>query len=250
MNFKEDGCQIFRRCFTAAEIALAREITGQVCATARPRTPFWDNHVVALSVLSESRNPGVSGDVLTEEPFLITELPAISEVYANLILSEEIWAIAAQVLELDEIVYHYSNITRKPARIGPNMAWHRDFPNGYICPRESRFFFRALIPLESMNEENGCTVVLPGTHRITDEEAVDKNRKRDFDLTSALPLCLKAGDVATIHSKVVHGGRENRSNFDRNLLIIQFGIATDEFLCCEREPYTGLGRAEILSRRF
>ncbi len=249
MDFKETGYRIFRQCYSRTEIAVASETVEHLCRTLQPGDPLWD-HVVPLSILPERRNPGVDVSLLAKTPFILGDLPALSPVFTRLIASESLWAAAAEVLESDRIVYHSSNATRKPAYIGPNMSWHRDYPNEGLCPRKSEFF-RALIPLEGMDEENGCTLVIPGTHCVSDERAIEANKEKpwDLDLDRAISLNLAPGDTAAIHSKVVHGGGVNRSSRERNLIVIQLGIETDDFMWKDiNDLHFGLNRAEILSR--
>lgn len=249
MDFKEAGFKIFAQCFDPQEIALASAAVDHLCSTLRPGDPLW-NEVVPLSVLSEHRNPGVETSVLEKTPFLLGNLPLLSPLFARLIASENLWAAATEVLESDRVVYHFSNVTRKPARIGPNMSWHRDYPNKGLCPRKSAFF-RALIPLEGMSEENGCTLVIPGSHCLSDEQAIeaDEKKERGFDFSKATPLHLAPGDMAAIHAKVVHGGGVNRSNRERNVIVVQLGVETDDFLWTQIDDlYFRLNRAEILSR--
>jgi len=100
-----------------------------------------------------------------------------------------------------------------------------------------------------MDEENGCTEVLPGTHFISDEQAVEQEKRKGFELARAIPLRLKAGDMAAIHPKVLHGGGVNRSDRERNVVVIQFGVVPNDFLWEYDEPYCGLRRSEILARR-
>ena len=249
MHFKEAGYQVFPKCFTPEEVALASETVEQLCRTLRPGDPLWENHVTPLSVLSENRNPGIDDPaLLAKTPFIFGSLPVLAPIFARMITSEVLWAAACEVLESDRVVYHYANATRKPASIGPNMSWHQDYPNGFISPRKSDFF-RALIPLEGMDEENGCTQVIPGTHCLSDAEAMEAREKkiRNYDVEKAVPLNLAPGDMAAIHAKVVHGGGANRSHRERNLMIVQFGIQTDDFLWKhDDEAYTCLTRDEIL----
>ena len=248
MTFKEAGYQVFRGCYSGDEVALASEAVEQLCKALRPGDPLWEKYVTPLSVLSGQRNPGVDDPTrLAETPFLFGELPLLSPVFAQIVTHEALWAAASEVLESDRVVYHFSNATRKPATIGPNMSWHRDYPNKYICPRHSAFF-RALIPLEGMDEENGCTEVIPGTHCLSDAEVIDAEERkiRDYDLTKAIPIILTPGDMVAIHSKVVHGGGVNRSHRQRNLIVVQFGIETADFLWRLDETYTGLTRDDIL----
>jgi len=145
-DFQRDGYQLFPGCFSTREITAARKAVETICGKLTPDHPRWDSVVIPLSSLSEHRNPGADSARLSSIPFLLTGLPVLSDALADLILSEALWTIAAKLLQNERVVYHFSNVTRKPAGIGPNLTWHRDYPNRGICPRRSEFF-RALIPL-------------------------------------------------------------------------------------------------------
>ena len=66
--------------------------------------------------------------------------------------------------------------------------------------------------LEDMNEENGCSVVVPGTHR--------SGSYTDRDLKNVLPLHAKAGDLVVWDSRLWHGTLENNSDRSRWALIL------------------------------
>lgn len=70
--------------------------------------------------------------------------------------------------------------------------------------------------LEDQNEENGCTVVVPGSHlldRYADQEAMSR----------AVPVISKAGDIFIWDSRLWHGTRGNLSGATRWSFISTFG---------------------------
>lgn len=247
-SFFDLGYHTFSNVYRQDVIEKARHAVARICRKVRPEDEAWNRLITPLSALHEHRNPGLRQDSLQGIPFLIGELPTFSEALKEFVLHQPLWDIAQELLGSDDVVYHFSNVTRKPAQVGPNLSWHRDYPNRYICPEKSRDFVRALIPLEGMNEENGCTEALPQSHDITDEEAIQEEKKKDFDLRRIVPLDAKAGDVVMIHSKLLHGGRENRSTRERNLVVIQLGVNTDAFLYWNAERFSGLTREAIMDR--
>ncbi len=245
-TYRDSGYIRFPGLISCACLSRFRSSLMDVLERLRPGGLHWEK-VVPVSVLKESRNPGVAALGMENVPFVIGSLPAVSSDFLELILEEGLWAAAREVLESDDVVYHFSNVTRKPALVGPNMAWHRDYPNEYMCPENADEFFRALIPLELMDCRNGCTEVIPRTHLVTDVFARDVHRDKivDWEASDAILMNAVPGDVIAIHPKVVHGGRENRSAIDRNLVVIQFGRRTDRFLWKCGELYSGLSRDEI-----
>lgn len=65
--------------------------------------------------------------------------------------------------------------------------------------------------LDDMNEENGCTQVVPGSHL--------SGRYTDRDMANLKPLIAKAGDVVFWDSRLWHGTAANKSGVSRWALI-------------------------------
>jgi len=77
------------------------------------------------------------------------------------------------------------------------------------------FVMQASIILEDQDRVNGCTVVVPGSHRsgaFVDQSAFEK----------AVPLVSRAGDLIVWDSRIWHGATENRSGGTRWALIGTF----------------------------
>jgi len=68
--------------------------------------------------------------------------------------------------------------------------------------------------LEDMNEKNGCSIVVPGTHR--------SGTYTDRDLENVVPLHAKAGDLVIWDSRLWHGTLPNNSDRSRWALIASF----------------------------
>lgn len=224
----QSGYQYFPQLFDPDLISEALTSVEELCQSIRPGDLRWEKYVFPLSELKSHRNPGVPANSVSEHPFLLTNLTLLSSALEALVLFPGLWAAAREVLKDMNVVCHFSNITRKPAKVGPNISWHRDYPNGYVCPRHSSDFCRFLIPLEKMDEDNGCTLAVPNSHFLSDEEALLESK--EADLSVAVPLIAEAGTAIAIHPKLLHGGRGNRSSRNRNLVVVQFGRHAAEFL--------------------
>lgn len=77
------------------------------------------------------------------------------------------------------------------------------------------FTMQASFVLEDQNAENGCTIVVPGSHQsgeYTTQEAAN----------DAIPLESRAGDMVIWDSRLWHGTTENRSGGTRWALIATF----------------------------
>ena len=86
-----------------------------------------------------------------------------------------------------------------------------------FVPYEGSFVFimQCAIILEDQTEENGCTVLVPGSHhrgRYTSQEAFDE----------AIPVTSKAGDMVIWDSRIWHGAMANNSGHSRWSIIATF----------------------------
>ena len=81
-------------------------------------------------------------------------------------------------------------------------------------PGDYTWVMQVAYVLEDMNEDNGCTVVVPGSHR--------SGRYTDRLLEKRVPLIAKAGDIALWDSRLWHGTLDNLSGNSRWVLIATF----------------------------
>ncbi|MGI9285955.1 MAG: phytanoyl-CoA dioxygenase family protein [Pseudomonadales bacterium] len=82
------------------------------------------------------------------------------------------------------------------------MPMHIDSFIPYTGPEV--FVMQCAIVLEDQTEENGCTVIVPGSHlfaEYTNQDAFDQ----------AIPIESRAGDLVIWDSRVWHGATENRT---------------------------------------
>ena len=73
---------------------------------------------------------------------------------------------------------------------------------------------QAAFVLEDMDEDNGCTVVVPGSHQ--------SGNYSDRTLLKRYPLRAKAGDIAIWDSRLWHGTLDNVSGRSRWVLVATF----------------------------
>lgn len=74
---------------------------------------------------------------------------------------------------------------------------------------------QVVIVLEDMSIENGCTVVIPGSHQ--NGKYADNTK-----FNEAIPLLLKAGDIAIWDSRIWHGTTDNKTEGTRWAIIATF----------------------------
>jgi ectoine hydroxylase-related dioxygenase (phytanoyl-CoA dioxygenase family) len=80
---------------------------------------------------------------------------------------------------------------------------------------EETIAVQVAIVLEDMSIENGCTVAIPGSHQTG--KYADNTK-----FNEAIPLLLKAGDIAIWDSRIWHGTTDNKTEGTRWAIIATF----------------------------
>jgi len=127
------------------------------------------------------------------------------------------------------ILFHYSKLHMKAARVGSAVEWHQDFS---YYPHTNTDLLSAMIYLDDASTENACLHVLPGSHKrglanhyvdgyfrgkLTGAEAPDP--------AEAVPLEAPAGSVAFVHCLVQHYSPSNRSEKRRRAFLPTYRAA-------------------------
>lgn len=175
---------------------------------------------------------GVAADAVGDALFIAGDLCKLSPAFEALLHLPAALDAACAALKAPGLVAHFMNATLKHPRFGRAIAWHRDFPNTYLCSEDASFV-RLMFCLDGMTPDNGATRFLPGSHAVSDAHAREEKHSGFKHAHDAL-----AGDMVVIHPKVVHGGPMNRGHRPRRNIVLQVGIAA-RTLVGERESITG-----------
>ncbi len=115
----------------------------------------------------------------------------------------------------------------KPPQVGSPIEWHQDFAH---YPHTNDDLCAVGIALDDATEKNGCMMVIPRSHKgpILDHHqegvfvgAISPQRD-DIDLSTAVPLEMKAGSLSVHHARTLHGSALNTSPHWRRLLLYQY----------------------------
>lgn len=236
--YERDGYAIVPCVFSRDE---CRAILG---ALDQIRTDVPSTDVLRVADLSVKQRVDVTVREAGAAIFIVGALPDHGKILAEFVADQRIVRLVGAVLAGKagsvRVSYHYSNLSAKPARVGPRINWHRDFPNRYISMHRSRFC-RAMVCLDGMTVANGPTEFQRGTHTISDARArkqVGRRylRQRHRGRVAACP----PGSVVLIHPKVRHASGPNRSAHPRRNVIVQWGVAGHTLVATGREKCTGL----------
>lgn len=132
----------------------------------------------------------------------------------------------------DDIEAQGSHAIFKPAQHGATTPWHQD--EAYWNPD---FEYRAMsvwLPLQDVDESNGCMQFIPGSHRmevVPHQHINNDPRIHGLELapesnadTSHPAICPLPAGGATFHpSRTLHFTAANHSNRPRRALIMMFG---------------------------
>ncbi len=220
LNLINKGLRLSPMCCHHQISSLAQQLANELISRHRLNDHVVQDAGLSIASLHPDRNPDIQAEQWANQPFILGDLIAMDGRFACILASPLLWEYAAGLLEcpLDECRFHFANITRKPAGIGPAINWHRDANNKYIATAD-RQMIRILVPLQDMSEVNGGTAVLPGSHL----------QKDSMDFSNAICPPVLAGSGLAIHSELLHGGSPNRSQQERDVIIVQFGLQASIF---------------------
>ncbi len=183
----------------------------------------------------------------------------IAPAFHDLLWNPAIVVPASQLLGGDVRFWH-DQLFVKPPSVGGVVAWHQDF--SYWTRTEPMAHLTCWIPLDDVDEENGCPQYVPGSHRwrllpitgLTSDMSAIREVLRPEELSEfqPVPVVLRRGEASFHHPLLVHGSYENRSPRPRRGIALNFcrdgtRSASDEPLLAGVPP---IPCGEPLSGRF
>ena len=128
------------------------------------------------------------------------------------------------------IRFQGDKLNMKTAAIGSPVEWHQDVA---FYPHTNDDLLAVGVALDDCTLENGCLLVIPGSHRgpTLDHHqdgyfvgAISPSRE-DVDLMQAVPVEVRAGGISIHHVAALHGSAPNTSTRPRRLLLYQYAAA-------------------------
>ena len=153
----------------------------------------------------------------------------ISETFRTAAFDGPLGDMAAALLGPD-VKFLQCKINLKLPGTATRVDYHQDF--SYV-PYTNDDALTALVMLDDMTLENGCLMVVPGSHRegqaslwqdgrytgkVSAEKAEECRRR-------AVPITGRAGDVCLMHTLLLHGSEPNASDRPRRLFICGYSAA-------------------------
>lgn len=206
-----------------------------------PAQDIAEAHRVIDDFVERSRNVQSHNEVYDMEPGHSAIEPrvrriktplSLHSIFSNIALSDRILD-AAEALLGNGVRLHGNKLNMKSAGFGSPIEWHQDFA---FYPHSNDDLLAIGIALDDSFLENGCTLMIPGSHRglVLDHHqegvfvgGVDMG-KQQIDLSLAVPVPLKAGSISIHHCRTLHAAAPNRSAQRRRILFIELA-AVDAF---------------------
>lgn len=153
------------------------------------------------------------------------EIEAILEydpVFLELLVHPRVFPLVREVLGPDvALLDHAYYITPPGGELGAG-AWHRDVRTPGVYHPRSTVMVRAMIALEDVAHDGGATLVLPGSHRFTDDVAVPEV-ERPEEMPGAVALACRAGSAYFFNGNLLHAPSHNRGPATRRVVLFNYG---------------------------
>ena len=228
-RFRRDGYLVAENAVTPVQLeGLKASVRGWVQESRAHREPFGE------PTLDGRARFDVGEEHCSERPALRrVNNPSEIDAHFNAVMRDSAMVEMVAALIGPAVKYHHCKINLKLPGSKTRVGYHQDF---CYTPHTNDDIVTALLMLDDVTEENGCLMVVPGSHTgplyslfdgatftgFLDPKEEQTLRKGEVSVTG------KAGDVCLMHTRVVHGSAENRSERERGLFICVY-TAADAF---------------------
>ena len=142
----------------------------------------------------------------------------------QMINSDATLAVASQLIGGPAHVYLPFTAV-KAAGGGGMFDFHQD--NNYTCHDPAVGSINIWVALVDMTPENGCLMVVPGSHQSgqlqsRDSDDGDEHQKLDVNPDECLPIRMRAGDAVAFTRWTVHGSGPNHTDEPRTAYALQY----------------------------
>jgi phytanoyl-CoA hydroxylase len=217
-RYRTEGYVVVRDVLTSDQVATGRRILDDLVE--RSREVSTNDAVYDLEDDHTADRPHVRR----------IKAPArVDPFFAGLLQSAPVLDCVESVLGRD-IRALGSKINLKSGGGGSAVEWHQDFA---FHPHTNDDVVAVGIAFDDSTGENGCLLVVPGSHLgpVLDHHqdgvfvgAIDP-AGAPADVTRAVPLLMKAGDISLHHGRLLHGSTSNSSGRPRRLLLWDLAAA-------------------------
>ncbi|MED5416984.1 MAG: phytanoyl-CoA dioxygenase family protein [Candidatus Latescibacterota bacterium] len=213
-HYHENGYLGVEGVFTPSEVAELQRVTDEFVEKSREVTEHTDmydlepDHTPEMPKLRRLKSP-----------------VAAHPVYEDALRNDKVLDIVSQLVGTEAVPYNGNKLNMKSGGFGSPVEWHQDWA---FYPHTNDDLLAVGICIDEMTEENGCLLVMPGSHKgpildhHQDGHFVGAVTDPDFDDSAAAKVELAAGGISIHHVRALHGSLPNRSSHPRRLLLFQY----------------------------
>ncbi|MTI11323.1 phytanoyl-CoA dioxygenase family protein [Curvivirga aplysinae] len=147
----------------------------------------------------------------------------VSKAYYDAMINSNVGNYVADLVGAN-VKFHHSKINSKLPKTKTVVKWHQDFP---FTPHTNDDLITCLFMVDDVTEENGPLEVVAGSHKkeihTLWHDGVFTGAVKDdvtADCIKKSVICTgKAGSVALMHTRTLHGSAPNNSDKPRTLFI-------------------------------
>jgi ectoine hydroxylase-related dioxygenase (phytanoyl-CoA dioxygenase family) len=154
-------------------------------------------------------------------------------VFNDFINNKRLLDLVEDILGINIDCFLSQYIFKNPGAWG--QPWHQD--SSYF-PFDRYPQVGAWVATSPATIENGCLVILPGSHKEHLHEHVPDDREgsnygyteiKDQDFTNEIPVTLETGDLLLFHSFLMHKSYDNKSKSKRTAVVFHFAETGTDF---------------------
>lgn len=221
---------------TPAQIQFYREQGYLSVESVLSPTEVEELRKVTDEFVEKSRGVTSNDNVFDLEPSHTSETPRLRrlkdpikqhEAYRRALQHPKVLAIVSQLIG-PAITSNGNKLNLKLANVGSPVEWHQDWA---FYPHTNDDLLAVGIAMEDSTLENGCLMVIPGSHRgpLLDHHQegvfIGAVTNPNFSSDAAVPITVLAGGISIHHTRLLHGSSPNHSANTRRLLLFQYCAA-------------------------
>lgn len=225
-QFWRDGCLVVEDAVSPEQLANLRStLSGWVEESRAHSEPFGEPTIDGRARFD------MGAEHSPETPALrrVNNPSEISDVFMDAMGNSRMTDYVADLIG-PNVKHHHCKINVKLPGSKTEVLYHQDF---LFTPHTNDDVITALLMLDDVNEENGCLMVVPGSHKgpmlslfqdgvftgKVDDETEQKLRAEQ------VPAMGKAGSVCLMHTRLAHGSAANEASRPRGLYICVYSAA-------------------------
>lgn len=165
----------------------------------------------------------MGGEHSAERPALrrVNNPSDISDCFMDVVRNAPTVDMVADLIGPD-VKFHHCKVNLKLSGSDTEVGYHQDFA---YTPHTNDDVVTALLMLDDVSEENGCLMVVPGSHKGPLYSIFEGERFSGFMAADEVAVTGTAGSVCLMHTSLVHGSAANRSRRSRNIYICVYSAA-------------------------